>query len=1733
MDNKVKFEPKVEGYEQRRPDHKGHNHQGSHNKRRSDKPKRQGRTSTAFRGEHKDLHGFIYDYDTTARPNQYEKTTERIGQWAKQNLDHSLDIWNAIRNLEAPDMAAWNPPTPKAGDVVAQARFNEKIKNVIKREEKYENNRTVVYSIVFGQCSATMKAQLESQDDWDTINVKHDLVTLLKSIKVWALNQQSSTYPTMAMISSSKSLFKMNQGKYEDLIEFKKRFTAVAEVLDHIEADLSGYTKGLANKILKKEHNVDRKDANEAQIEAAQKTAKNRFLAGMFLDGADPLRYRAVLEDLRNQYLKGKNEYPENVTAAFNMLQNWSAKTKTKEEEPYNDGVNFAQGSEPPSNQHEYHSNDLCYRCGDPGHHAKDCTKGRRSQASGTANAMVDEVAGSNGEQAVNDMTNTVVGNASAATAHVNHEKDQAYECTLCTGDAVADEDGAAVGGHDNDEFDAYECAFCTAGTYDNGDCTGDAPTQTGGEQKEQRSGSFDHSRAHVLPSGSVGLDSMSTVDIFGDERLLTNIRRATTSMRIVCNAGSLIVTQIGTFSGYGDVWYHSHAIANILSLRNVQERYHVSFDSCNGNQFLVHRGDGTARVFRPTRKGLYASQVLGSRNEVMMVSTVKDNLGAYTRREIKRATEARRLMQIIGRPSEQQLRRILDQNQLRNCGIHSQDVNNARNIFGPDAGSLRGKTVRRSEPHVDLVQRPIPDGILERHREATVCFDVMYVSNIPFLVSTSRYIKFHTAEALLNRKSETLMAGLKRVKMIYARRGFVMNQAVGDNEFASLETALSDIGIALNTVSRDEHVPEVERHIRTLKERCRATFNSLPFTKLPARMIVEMVYTMTFWLHAFPALDGVSAHMSPREIITGVPITAEKHCVIPFGAYVQTHEQHDNTMKSRTVGALALRPTGNAQGGHFFLSLQTGKRISRNRWTELPIPADVVRRVHQLADNAGGNRLTFGDRANNEDGAHSNDSGPESSSETQSANSADSSDDSDREWDDTSGRDNDKRSNQDDEVAKADDPDDAAAQDVRESLQEPTTVKQEDEEWHPEQDEIPQPEEKGESSNGEHEDAHGEEPDVCDEHIGLKNLDTQHYRPSLTEGHESTSGHSNAGVDDNADHGHNAGVQHHAHGSQTLDEAMTQKYGKRTERHKLRPRRKANYNPSLCAQTDYVIAPRFDATRLASRSVCLEPLFNVLLTQYGMRRGLKMFGKDGDKAVKTEMLQLHNREVMEPKSGTSLSNKDRSSALSYLMFLKKKKNGTVKGRGCADGRKQRGTMSKAETSSPTVSAEAVFLVITIAAKEKRDVAVMDIPGAFLQTDLEEEKVYIKFQGRMAEMLALIDPSLYRHHITVEKDRPVLYAELKKALYGMLQSALRFWEQVSTDLVGLGFEINPYDSCVANRIIDGKQQTICWHVDDFLMTHEDPAVNDATIKWFNKKYGKLAEVTTHRGMVHEYLGMTLDFTQPGKVTVNMTDYVMRMVDEAPEEFGGVATSPAANHLFDISEACKTLDEGRAARFHHMVAKALFVCKRARPDIQLTVGFLSTRVRAPNEGDWRKIKRLVQYLRGTSEIGLTLEADSGQIVKWWIDAAFAVHDDMRSQSGATMTLGKGMVYCSTTKQKLNTRSSTEAELVGVSDFLPQVLWTRYFLNEQGYGLRDNIIYQDNQSSMLLASNGRASSGKRTRHINIRFFFVADRAKSGELDIQYCPTDKMIADFFTKPLQGSKFKELRATILNMQD
>jgi hypothetical protein len=415
-----------------------------------------------------------------------------------------------------------------------------------------------------------------------------------------------------------------------------------------------------------------------------------------------------------------------------------------------------------------------------------------------------------------------------------------------------------------------------------------------------------------------------------------------------------------------------------------------------------------------------------------------------------------------------------------------------------------------------------------------------------------------------------------------------------------------------------------------------------------------------------------------------------------------------------------------------------------------------------------------------------------------------------------------------------------------------------------------------------------------------------------------------------------------------------------------------------------------------------------------------------------------------------------------------------------------------------------------------------------------DQTVYMRIDGVMADLLTNTNPDLYRKYAYKENGKTVIYVRLKKALYGTITASLLFWKDLSTTLiVDWGFERNPYDWCVVNKNINGKQFTILWHVDDLKLSHVDPDVVSQVLDKINTRYGKEVPITITRGKVHDYLGMVLDYTEEGRVKITMNQYVEEILDELPSDMDGEAPTPAAAHLFQVDPNAEKLGEEQREMFHRNVAKLLFLSKRARPDIQTAIAFLCTRVKEPDNDDYKKLRRAMRYLRATRHLPLILEDDGSGAVRWWADSAFAVHHDMRSHTGGLFTLGGGAVYSTSVRQKINTKSSTEAELVAVDDVMSQVLWTRNFLEAQGYMVTDNVIHQDNQSAILLEKNGRASSGKRTRHINVRYYFITDRVGKGDVRIEYCPTKDMVADFFTKPLQGAPFRTFRNRVLNLSE
>ena len=1133
------------------------------------------------------------------------------------------------------------------------------------------------------------------------------------------------------------------------------------------------------------------------------------------------------------------------------------------------------------------------------------------------------------------------------------------------------------------------------------------------------------------------------------------------------------------------------------------------------------------------------------------LVQTVRGNMEGYTKREVEKAREAREAQAMVGHPTDRDFLGMVRANMITNCPVTEKAVINANRIFGPDLAGVRGRTVRRPPESVTTDYVQIPREILERHRLVTLSVDVMFVNGVPFLVSTARGLNFITVEYTKSRTAKALAGCVRHIMDMYGRGGFQVGTVLMDNEFECLRNLIPVLDI--NTTAAKEHVPEIERRIRLIKERGRGILNTLPFKKLPRIILIELIYHAVMWLNSFPSKSGISQILSPREIVTRHKLDFRKHCKAPFGAYCEAHDEPSptNSMASRSSPAINLGPTGNLQGTHKFFNLATGKKVKRRKFTVMPMPDSAIKAVERYGSKTAlPGAFDFSDRNNilfewndeiDETPVHIVEEEvvqyPSLVAEMPGIDLQ-----RDHTWTQTIEEDEDERQGRVEDAA-INNADIEPAVVVGVTI--PATIQADAEEIEDEDNDdddsiiqvvtpTAQPPSSPLMVDGEdqddHFDADDEDEDYADEdHFFGASDDDPHddhfFGASDDDPH-----------DDPDDHGNDSGDNQGVRKSNRANRGINTKY--RDDYELLMATKKAIRGGSrtavikegvMCFSTqdlkDLKPVPEEDRDEFA---------LGVALTTYGLNAGLKKFGKAGEASIDKELNQMHDLNVFVPVEAGSLTREQKAKALQSLLMLKEKRDKTVKSRLLADGRGQRDQFAKQETTSPTVATESVFISAVIDAHERRCVATFDIPGAFLNADCDEndDEVIMILRGRLAELMVQVAPNMYRKFITVDgRGTPILYVKMEKAMYGLLKSALLFYRLLVSDLLKKGFTLNPYDPCVANKMIDGLQMTVIWHVDDLKVSHVVTKEVDEFGDWLTATYGK--KVTAHRGQVHDYLGMIFDYRQDGVVMINQIEYIKSILKEFPEEITKTRVSPAADYLFTVRDASevKPLPEEQAVYFHRTVAQVNYVAARARRDIHPCTAFLQTRVQRPDEDDWGKLKRLLGYLKGTLHMPLILSAESLTLCRWWVDASFAVHNDCKGHTGAGMSFGRGMVLGYSWKQKQTAKSSTEGELYGVDDSLGQILWARYFMQEQGYDMEPSLIYQDNMSAILLENNGKFSSSKRTRHIKIKYYHMKEKKDDGEIRFEHCPTEQMWADINTKPKQGSVFREFRGHVMGI--
>ena len=527
-------------------------------------------------------------------------------------------------------------------------------------------------------------------------------------------------------------------------------------------------------------------------------------------------------------------------------------------------------------------------------------------------------------------------------------------------------------------------------------------------------------------------------------------------------------------------------------------------------------------------------------------------------------------------------------------------------------------------------------------------------------------------------------------------------------------------------------------------------------------------------------------------------------------------------------------------------------------------------------------------------------------------------------------------------------------------------------------------------------------------------------------------------------------------------------------------------------------------------------------------KQGYAKYGKESFRVQLKELKALHENGTFEGVLPHKISNNQRKKVIRSIMFLKEKYSAEgnfekLKARLVANGA-QMDRDSLFDVSSPTPSLMALLVTSALSARESREIATMDVGSAFVKASMDgEEEVLVALDKLSAVLLVKIDPS-YAQYLDRKGE---MIVKLKKALYGCVQAAKLWHDLLVSELKQLGYEQNPDEPCVLNRSVGGKQSTLIVHVDDIKAMSLIPG---EIVRVHNALKQKFGEVSLKEGPKHIYLGMTFDYSFPGKVVVTMLGFERDLISECDSN-EAKANTPAQNDVFDKGDS-KSLGAGRAKVYHSYVMKVAYLAKRVKPELSVGISYMMSQVTAPNEADWAKLDRSIRYVRDNIGQGIVLQAaGKGKEVQidGYIDAAFGCHVDGKSHTGVCISLGGGPVFVRSTKQKIVTKSSTESELVGLSDEAGAVMSVASFVELQGY-VPKTCINQDNMGTIAMIKNGKSKS-LRTKHIKVRYFWLCEQLKDN-LQIKYVPTGKMIADILTKPMQGAMFKRFVKMLCNRE-
>ena len=1192
------------------------------------------------------------------------------------------------------------------------------------------------------------------------------------------------------------------------------------------------------------------------------------------------------------------------------------------------------------------------------------------------------------------------------------------------------------------------------------------------------------------LDPREVAIDTFANVNFICNKDLLPERRKS--EMTVKGFNESKKTAEVGLLPGFGDAVYAPWAGVNGLAMCLIEEKYTVTYFQQNRIEVRIN-DDFVLKFLYKAKLGCYAcmfdEEIMFKLSEhetrfnyhYCNMAMVSEQEKGRTTKEVIAARKARIMMRRLYYPADSALVRTITKGAMVECSVTGRDVVLATEVYGKDVASLKGKTKDRKPQHFTKLLVP-----LMSQKEQVVYADVFHWRQVNFIIFIIKPLRLVMVQWLPKLDTPNVKAAVMTVCNKIEARGYTVQEVVVD-PFKSLASLAGLLPRNITVVGSRAHVADAEVEIRTVKERVRSSTHGLPYNA-PRRLVRWQVYGAVM---TYNMLLRQGQTVSSRELFTGVKTNYSRDVRAEFGEYVQAHvspsEMNIRGTQERTVGAVALISADNDRGTWWFMGLTKGTFFRADRWTTMPVTDVVIEALNKMHGED--------EKDNSKKKKRSVALAPEDIDETRTM--IQNTEERDTEVQalgpatEMAGPEEEEVLTVDimpeEEVDVVDIEDEATSRrEYEHSLERVATAQSELDEFNrmeSEELELVEFDREEVTERGEEEE---ELTDINEEDKEVGEGKDENDEMGLADPYDNFTGLLGARMV--------GGTRR----SCRIDD------------------RRRKVEQTLKVPTRRCVEERI--AQAYKLSIVKEEKRAAHVYRISVKQALKKNEKASKASMMKELRQIVDKDVFDILEKANLSKRQLRKAIRSSMFLTEKFTASgefdkLKARLVAGGDGQDKSLYE-NLSSPTVAQETIMMVLAIAAIEKRKVATIDITGAYLECDIDEDdEVIMTIDPFLAKLLSQIDPTVSQK--TDEKG--VIYVRLKKALYGCVQSAKLWYDKLCKVLEDDGYVKNDYDGCLFNKIVDGVQVTVAFHVDDLLITSVRGEMVDELEALLKSKF---QAITINKSDKHSYLAMNMLVDTEG-IHLDMIAYIDKCLEG--KKIGRSTYSPATDDLFEVPEDGVLLCELEKKMFHSDVAKLLYLAKRTRGQILTAVSHLSGRVNVATADDQVKLDRVFAYLSTTKDEVLHLKSGGSVIPEVYIDASFGVHSDGTSRTGMVIMLAGAAIACWSSKQKLVTKSSTEAEVVALSDGLTNALWMREMVLAQGYKLAPTRIYEDNEGVLKIMKSGR-SPKHRTRHLNIRHFFARDRVQTGDIELVYKPTGEMIADMMTKPVTGRLFNKL---------